>query len=250
MKKSVIAAGMAALLSAGVQADTIGLYLGGQVWDNSVDGIFGESGGQTDFNLKDEQQGSFFIAVEHPLPLIPNAKVSMTNLDTEGSTVLTSDFDFAGETFTKGTAVDSIFDMSYVDYTLYYELFDNGLFSFDFGISARDLDSDITVATKGDSPTTAKQSLSGMIPMLYASTMIGLPLTGLNIYAEGNFLSFDDHTILDYQAGLSYELVDNWAVDLNLTLGYRSVKLELEDLDDIYTDLEFDGVYAGAVLHF
>jgi len=39
-------------------------------------------------------------------------------------------------------------------------------------------------------------------------------------------------------------------VDVNLTAGYKSVKLELDDLDDLYTDIEFDGVFAGVVVHF
>jgi outer membrane protein len=80
--------------------------------------------------------------------------------------------------------------------------------------------------------------------------MVGLPFTGFNLFAEGNFLSIDDNVLYDYQAGISYELVENLAIDINLTLGYRAVKLELDDLDDLYTNLDFDGVFAGAVLHF
>lgn len=250
MKRTLIAAGIAAMLSANAYADVVGVYIGGQVWDNEVEGVFGESGFQTDFNLEDEQQGSFFIAVEHPLPLIPNMRISKTTLDTQGMTTLTSEFEFGGETFTQDTNVDAVFDVSYMDYTLYYELFDNDLLSFDFGITARDLDGDINVTASGDTPLTGKQSISGFIPMLYVASSVGLPFTGLSVYAEGNFLSIDDHTLFDYQAGLSYELIDNLAVDLNLTLGYRAMELELDDLDDIYSDLKFSGIYAGAVMHF
>lgn len=250
MKKSVIAASLAALVSANAQADVVGVYLGGQVWDNQASGIFGESGNQTDFNLSDEQQESFFIAVEHPLPLIPNAKISFTNLDTTGLVTLTSDIDFANETFSEGLAVQTMFDVSYLDYTLYYEIFDNGLFSFDLGLSVRDIDGDITVATQTDTPTTGVNSIDAMIPMLYVSTKIGLPLTGLNLMAEGNFLSIGDNTLYDYQAGISYELIDNLAIDMDITLGYRALKLELDDVDNIYSDLDFKGVYAGTVIHF
>ena len=250
MKKSLIAAGVAALFSFNANADVVGLYIGGQVWDAETSGKFGESGFQTDFNLEDEQHGNYFIAVEHPLPLIPNVRIASTSLDTQGNTTLTSDFEFDGTTFTQSTPVDAVFDVSYVDYTLYYELFDNGLFSFDLGLTGRDLDGDIKVTETADATNTESQSLSGTIPMLYVSSSVDLPFTGLSVYAEGNFLSIDDHSILDYQAGLSYELIDNLAVDMNLTLGYRSVELELEDLDDIYSDLEFSGIYAGAVIHF
>lgn len=60
----------------------------------------------------------------------------------------------------------------------------------------------------------------------------------------------DDSTVYDYQIGVSYELVDNLVVDLDLTLGYRAVKLELNDIDDLYSDLTFNGVFAGAIVHF
>jgi len=175
-------------------------------------------------------------------------------------TTLTNDIDFGDETFLAGADVDAQFDVSYVDYTLYYEIFDNGLFSFDIGLTGRDFDGDVNVSTQvntalpGDTPvySTVEGSISTdeIIPMLYASTSVGLPFTGLSVFAEGNFLSIDDHTLYDYQAGLSYAVMDNIAIDFNLTLGYRAVQLKLEDLNDLYSDMEFKGFFAGAVIHF
>ena len=86
--------------------------------------------------------------------------------------------------------------------------------------------------------------------MLYVATNVGLPLTGLNLYAQGNFLSIDDHTLYDYEVGVSYELIDNMVVDMNINAGYRAVKLELDDLNDLYSDIEFDGVFVGTTIHF
>ena len=145
MKKIALAAALAAVLSTNVQADAIGIYLGGQVWDNQASGTFGDGSSQVDFNLVDEKQNSFFIAFEHPLPLIPNLRVASTSLETDGMTTLTDDFKFDDETFVKGADVNADFNVSYVDYTLYYELFDNDLLSFDFGITARDFDGDVSV---------------------------------------------------------------------------------------------------------
>jgi outer membrane protein len=261
MKKVLLTTSILTLLSSSVQADTLaGLYVGGQIWDNEASGIFGESNNQVNFNLMDEQQGSYFIALEHPIPFIPNAKIAQTSLETKGVTTLESDITFDDVNFLEGTIADAGFNVSYIDYTLYYELFDNGLFSFDIGFTGRDFNGDVTVsasintAGEGEDPvyvsTTGRLSTDEIVPMLYASTIIGLPFTGLNVFAEGNFLSIDDHTLYDYQAGVSYELVDNIAIDVNVTLGYRSVKLELEDLSGLYSDLEFQGVFVGAVVHF
>jgi outer membrane protein len=248
MKKTALAVLVTGLLSTSVMADTIaGLYIGGSIWSNEATGTFGENNNLVDFNLKDQEQGSFYIALEHPLPLIPNLMIASTTLDTDGSTVLTQDFEFEGQTFNSTRPVESTFDVSYVDYTLYYELFDNGILSFDFGLTGRDFDGDITVASSGK---TAKLAVTEIIPMLYVSTIIGLPGTSFNFFANGNLLSIDDHKLYDYQVGVSYELIDNLAVDVNLTVGYRAVKLELEDLDNLYTNIDFKGAFAGVVVHF
>jgi outer membrane protein len=255
MKKIALAAALATVLSTNVQADALGIYLGGQVWDNQASGTFGDGSSLVDFNLVDEKQNSFFVAFEHPLPLIPNARIASTSLETNGMTTLDTDFDFDDETFLNGADVNADFDVSYVDYTLYYELFDNDLLSFDFGITARDFDGDVTVSTQvtvGSSTSTISDTIAvtDVVPMLYVATNVGLPLTGLNLYAQGNFLSFDDHTLYDYEVGVSYELVDNMLIDVNVNAGYRAVKLELEDLNDLYTNIEFDGVFVGTTIHF
>ena len=247
MNKILWAAGLVGLLSTPVQADVIGVYLGGYVWDEQAKGLLGEDTDLIDFNLRDQQQGSYFIALEHPLPLLPNIMFTSTTLDTQGSNQLTDDFQFADKDFVTGTVIKSTFDVSYLDYTLYYELFDNGLFSFDFGLTARDINSDVSAASDA---VVAKLSGSEFIPLLYASATVGLPFTGWNVIAQGHFLSFSDHTIHDYQLAVSYELVDNLLIDANLLLGYRSVQLQLDDLDDLSSDIEFDGLYLGAVVHF
>lgn len=251
MKKTIIVA-LAALTTTAVKADTIGLYLGGHVWSNQVTGILGESGNQVDVNLQDEKQGSYFIAVEHPLPLIPNFKLGHTSLKTNGNTTLTSDIEFGNETFTTSSDINADFNVSYTDYTLYYEFFDNGLFSFDLGITGRDFDGDVKFMTNASQTPAISGTVTTdeIIPMLYVSTHLGIPSTPLNVFAEGNFLSVGDHALYDYQVGVSYEVLDNIAVDFNLTLGYRAVELKLDDLNGLYSDLEFNGVFAGAIVHF
>ena len=255
MKKIALAVTLASILSANVQADALGIYLGGQLWDNQASGTLGDGSSQVDFNLVDEKQNSFFIAFEHPLPIIPNLRIASTSLETSGVTTLTTDFEFEDETFSKDAIVNANFNVSYVDYTLYYELFDNDILSFDFGLTGRDFDGDVTLAaqvTTDSGMVTQSESIAvtDIVPMLYVATNVGLPLTGLNLYAQGNFLSFDDHTLYDYEVGVSYELIDNLAVDVNINAGYRAVKLELEDLNDLYTNIEFDGVFIGTTIHF
>jgi len=251
MKKTILAAGVAALMCGSAQADTLlGLYIGGQMWANEASGSFGEgTNNQTVFEFDDENQGSFYVAFEHPIPLIPNIKVASTTLDTVGGTEISSSFTFDNVTYSANSTLDTTLDASFVDYTLYYEVLDNDLLTFDFGLTARDLDASIAISEV----TTQLESgldVSGIIPMAYVNTIIGLPFTGLNIFAEANFISYDDQTIYDAQVGVSYALLDNLAVDFDITLGYRTMKMELNDLDNFYSDLTYDGLFAGAVVHF
>ena len=282
MKKTVFATTIAALFTANVQADTVGLYLGGQIWQSEASGIFGEKNILIDSNLKKEQQSNYFVAVEHPFTLLPNVRISSTTLDTTGKTTSTQEsFSFDDGVFhidvDIDVDVDASFNISYVDYTLYYELFDNDLFSFELGLTARDFDGAVTetetittVTTSNDGALDAEEhpehnhivtettkavamgkiETTEIVPMLYVATNISLPLTGLSVFAQGDFLLKDDHSLYNYQVGLSYGLVDSRMVDFNVTLGYRAVKMEFDDLNNLYTDLEFKGAFVGVIARF
>ncbi|MDO6447248.1 TIGR04219 family outer membrane beta-barrel protein [Colwellia sp. 1_MG-2023] len=280
MIKRLFSVTLAAFFTVNVQAaftftpkenNKVGLYLGGQIWQSVASGFFGEKNTLIDFNLKKEQQNNFFVAFVHPYSLLPNARISITTIDTKGEITSTQAFNFGDGTFTIGDNVNASFNVSYVDYTLYYGLFNNRLFSFDLGLTARDFNGDVTVtrpkrlaeancyddlpetvcgeSTDTDTPT-GKIKTDEVLPMLYAATNISLPLTNLSVFAQGDFSFVDDHSISDYQVGLSYDLNDSRVVDFNVTLGYRVVKIAFEDLNNLYTDLDFKGVFVGVITHF
>jgi len=258
MKKATIATCLATVLcTTSVKADTLlGLYIGGQVWLSQADGSFGEGDTeQATVKLKNKNQGSYFVALEHPIPLIPNIKLVSTTLDTLGDANFNGSFEFDNVVYDGNTNLATTFDASYIDYTFYYEVFDNDLLTFDFGLTVRNLDSQINIvgdvtANGVTTPTNSQLSVSGILPLFYVKTIIGLPFTGFNVFAEGNFVSYDSNSVHDYQVGVSYSVLDNLAIDFDVTLGYRSVQLDLNDIDDLYSNLTFDGVFAGAIIHF
>jgi len=270
MNKMAIAAAFVALFTANAQADTVGLYLGGQVWQSETSGVLGEKNALIDFNLKKERQVNYFIAIEHPFPLLPNVRIARTALDTTGSITSKQAFNFGGETFAVGDIVNTRVNVSYIDYTLYYQLFDYDLFSFDLGLTVRDFNGDITVTGKpvldkdcstsigNGTPAcdkkfvtpTGKIKTDEIVPMLYVATNINLPVKGLGVFAQGVFWSIEDHSLYDYQVGLSYNLAYISKLDFELNLGYRAVKIEFENLDSLYTNLEFKGAFVGVMAHF
>jgi outer membrane protein len=252
MKKSALSVGLVAVcVSFSSHADTLlGLYVGAQAWNMEATGGFSENGTNVNFNFEDEAKPSYYMAFEHPIPFIPNIKVQRTEMDTNGDVTLEGNFTFGGELFSINSNVTSDVQLSSTDIILYYELFDNDLISFDVGINAKHLDGELLVTSIDDTTLIGREEFSGPLPMIYSRLALGLPLTGLGAFVEGSFLSVGDNTISDYQAAITYSLMENLAIDVTFQVGYRAFTLELEDLDDIYSDLEFKGAYAGLEVHF
>lgn len=245
---AVLGSAAASLGSPQASADTVfGVYAGAQAWQADTSGAFGSESANREFFFDDEQQGSAYIAFEHPIPLFPNVKVRQNDLVTDGSQVLSEDFSFVGTSFAANTLVNYTADLSHTDYTFYYELFDNDLVSFDLGVTAKRVDGSIEV--RGQQALQG-QSTDGWIPTLYSQVRVGIPATDLTLYGLANAVSIEDSKVEDYEVGVEYRAVENLAVDVNLQLGYRVFNVELDDLDGIYSNLEYKGPYLGIELHF
>ncbi|MCG7931547.1 hypothetical protein A3197_14140 [Candidatus Thiodiazotropha endoloripes] len=252
MRKLSCLALLSVLSSAQVQADTLlGFTAGIDLWNIDSSGSISDIS-ESDlqfFDLGTEVKGVVSIAFEHPVPLVPNLKVRTNDLSSDGDMVLSETFRYAGMTFSAGREVDVEFDMQSTDFVFYYELFDNDLVSFDFGLNLKYLDGDIRVEDIGTSQA-SQDRFKGYVPMLYGAAQVGIPSTPLWVYGDLNILSVGDHKLQDYQFGLAYSLIDNLAMDLRLKGGYRSFLLELDDLDGVYTNWDFDGFYLGLDVDF
>jgi outer membrane protein len=255
MKKYCLAAALSmACLAPTAQADTLlGLYLGVDGWQSDNSGSFAQDGNLQSFKFDDETFTSYYAALEHPVPLVPNLKLKYTELELNGDTTLDETFSFGGSDYVVGTQVGTVSDLSHIDYILYYEIFDNDLVSIDLGVNAKQFDGEIVVtgtSQDGGQNTTERVDFSGFVPLVYGRAEVGLPFTGLSVFFEGSLLAIDDSKIQDYQAGIAYALLDNLAIDMDIKAGYRSMTLELDDIDDIYTDLDASGPFAGIQIHF
>ncbi|MEN8180310.1 MAG: TIGR04219 family outer membrane beta-barrel protein [Pseudomonadota bacterium] len=252
MRKKLLALATGSLLIGSVaQADTVlGLYATVDAWIMESSGSFGDNqSSMQEFNLDDDNKVSFSIALEHPIPVLPNLRIRTNDLSTSGDATLTADFSYGDEVFSDSTTVATTFDIQNTDITLYYEVFDNDVVSFDLGLTGKFLDGEITVANE-DASLTATESFKGLVPMLYGAVQIGVPATGLSFFGELSALSIHDSTLQDYQAGVAYSFVDNLAVDLLVRAGYREFSLELDNLNDVFTDWSFNGPFLGVQAHF
>ena len=155
------------VLSTNVNADALGLYVGGGVWDHDASGTFGVLGEsinvESDLNFSGENDTYFYAAFEHFVPLVPNIRIEAASMGHSGSAASVV---FNGVTLSG----DSAISLDTADAIIYYRILDNWV-NFDLGINVRKLDGDFTVDTE-------TLSISETIPMLYIAAQFDLPFSG------------------------------------------------------------------------
>ena len=230
-------------------ADNLGIWLGGGIWDQSTSGTFRNSldpadtiDVQGDLNLQDSQDGFAYAIIEHPIPIVPNFKIVATKQEYSGTGTINVTFN--GINFSE--PVDSVLNLDHADLTLYWQLIDGKKFEFDLGLTGRKYDGLASVTSRTDPTKSSQESLDEIIPLIYARVAVGLPVEGLSFSADGNFISVSDSTLSDFVLKISYQTKYYVGVEA----GYRSQKLELKDIDEVFTDLKFDGPFAAVFVHF
>ncbi|VAW56619.1 hypothetical protein MNBD_GAMMA07-1136 [hydrothermal vent metagenome] len=225
------------VLSGAANADALGLFVGGGLWDYDSSGTFGSDGGanstidvESDLNFTGDSEAYVWAAFEHFVPLVPNIRIEASSVSDAGNG--------AGFTF-KGVTVagDAAISLDTVDTILYYRLLDNWV-NFDFGLNIRKLTGDFTLATE-------VVSISETVPMLYVAAQFDLPFSGLSFGGDINTISFSGSKYQDVRVRVLYEIGV-----IGFELGYKTTTIKLDDVGNINSNLEFKGVMLGAFLHF
>lgn len=252
-------------------SDHLGFYLGTQVWQSDASGEFGETNQRLDFHLKKQHQFNSFVAVNHPYPFLPNVRIARTTLATTGQTTLTQAFSFQDKTFAAADTVEANFQLSYVDYSFSYALYDHTNAFVALGLTLRDLHGDVAIGKASDASDNTcndpnpspdrpcNDDLSSSIgqikankikPMLNIAGSVKVPATDINVFANADILVMANDTFADYQLGFSVDLLKTNLGQWQLNLGYRVVNLEFEDLNSLATELAFQGAFVGTVARF
>ncbi len=236
MNKVVLSMAAAmSLVTSTAQADFLGLYVGAGSWSHDPSGSFNSVGDASidlgsDLALSDESETYSYIAFEHPVPLIPNIRFESTGLTHEGN---------AGSVTFNGQTVSgaSVISLDSTDTVLYWRLLDNWV-NFDLGLNARKLDGEFSVGAQ-------TKPLSETIPMVYVAAQFDMPFTGLSVGADLNYSGLDGNTLEDLRIRAIYEMGV-----IGFEGGVRTTSIKLDDVDGVNADLEFDGIFLGAFLHF
>ncbi len=237
-------------VSGSAHADTIfGLHGSAHIWQPELAGTIGQDASafdfSTEFNGEKGESTSVLVAIEHPIPLLPNVQLRVTPLTWSGSSEsatgsLGGIINFSGE-------VDAQVDLTSLDGTVYYELLDNWV-SLDLGLTARQLDG--FVSARERSGLSDQLDIDQILPMAYGHARFDLPFSGLAAGLRGNVISFEGNNLTDLEAYLHLEVDLIPLVDIGVQGGVRRLSLQIEDIDDWQSDATLEGAYIALTGHF
>lgn len=213
----LIAATSALATSVQLQADVLAIKVGADAWN--LDSTVQKHPNGDKFDLDNEWVGSFYIALEHPIPLLPNLKLRYNDVN------INSGLDEA--------------DFSNLDYLGYYELLDNPLGALDLGLGIKQI-------TSGK--VNAKE-FEDYIPTFYGAAEVDIPITGIAVYGDASYGRWDRDEAFDVQLGAKYTF-DLPLLDLGLKGGYRKLRFDFENFDGYRGENNFNGWYLGTELTF
>ena len=192
MKKQILAATIATVISMPTMADLLGLYAG---VDYRTTTSSYTSDGQT-FDFKDTNNLSGYVAFEHFVPLIPNIKLKYSDLSSE----------IFGEEESS----------SMLNGILYYQLLDTGIVEADFGLSY----------TKAEDFSEESADLV----QAYAAAKIHVPGVGMHAFAEVVGGSITDDKATNAEGGVSYTFNPaSLVVAVSVRAGYRYQEMIIND---------------------
>ena len=240
-----MAAVCVAAISTPTVADTIaGVYAGAGMWRAGPDGNIGVVAVDVDsLGLSSESNAYVYVAVEHPIPALPNVKLQHTRLETSGEGTLSREFRLEDVTFSAEESVSTSLDLTHTDVVMYYELLDN-VVSLDLGGTLRVFSGHARVASRSGT-LDERVGINLALPMAYGRALVELP-GGFALNAQANFIGYGGNSLQDLSAHIAWAY--DSAVDVGVEVGYRRFALELED--DAETDVSLSGPYAAVSLHF
>jgi len=245
MKKTLLASAVLGFcMATSAQAATVvGFTIGGDYWRADTSGTFADKGQpQQTFDYSSSAQGSYWIAVEHPLPFVPNIKIRENSLDQKGG-MSDADFNFNGHDFNGN--VTTYTDLSNTDFVLYYEILDNDIVSLDLGAAYKLMNGSLRVQDPGHPE---EKDVDSGIVMGYASTHVGMP--GLGLYGFADLMQgVNESSVHDYAIGLGWQF-DGLAVDTRVRVGYREFLFDVSNFSGVSADTKFKGYFAGVEINF
>lgn len=233
-----------------VKAEFIGLDIDANRWNPAFTNSFNGSDDSSidlvdDLDVEDPSQTSMVLILEHPIKALPNLRYQGYDLDLSGTSTLGTSGGFVGEITSTGDAGTSIVDLSNEDLVLYYQLTDKR-FDLNLGVDLKRFDGELSL---GGADSTSVD-IDETIPLMYLSARYDLPnsgfFVGANINANIIDLGLSESNAQDSTIMMGYENRNG----LGISGGFKSFSLELDDVYNVDTDLEYDGIFLNGYINF
>lgn len=233
--------GLAGFASA--QADFVGLNIGAYAWNPDISGSFRTGSDskirlQNDLGFNDDTGNGLRVSLEHPVPALPNVRYQTVDLSSSSRSTISSSIQFNGSTYNAAETINSTLDLSHQEIVLYYEMLDNWI-NLDLGVDLKMFDGEVGI---NDNRVTIDET----IPMLYLSARVDLPFTGFYVGADIQQLSIGDSSADDTTLLIGYES----NTGLGIEGGFKTFSLDLNDANNLDTNLKYDGLFLNGYFHF
>ena len=247
MKKVISTLALGAVLATVASADFARVEMGAGAWAQTPSGTaeYNPGGGVTGSDTLNEDMdtsGYVWALIKHPIPIVPNVRVEYTTIHATGNATGT----WNGLSITTASA-DSSLDLVEYDIIPYYNILDNTFWiTVDLGLDIKIVDSDYKI----DSLNYEDKSTI-TVPMLYVRGRVQVPTTDLGVEADVKYISNGSSTLYDVRAKIDYTFDITPLIQPGIEVGYRVQKLKIDESSvDIQTDIDFSGLYVGAMLRF
>jgi outer membrane protein len=183
------------------------------------------------------------------VPILPNIYLMATPMKFDGQGQKNVQFKFGGETFNASVPFYSEVQLDHYDVALYYGIPFLGIATLgklnaEVGLNLRiiDFSAKVEQSTLGRSESVSKTI---PVPMIYAGVQIK-PIGLIALEAEGRGIA--------YSSNAYYDLIGRIKVKpfgpVFVAGGYRYEKIKIEDISDIYSDIEFSGPFVEVGVSF
>lgn len=198
-----------------------------------------------DLDVDRAPQPSMVLILEHPIAVLPNIRYQGYNLDSTDSSYTDPGVKFNGGALGAGNESATSFDLNHDDIVLYYQLLNNWI-DLDMGVDLKRFDG--RISSGGLTPDNI--DIDETIPLLHLSARVSLPVHGLYVGADINAnvvdLGISESSAQDSTIKLGYESRSG----LGIEGGFKSFSLQLNDTNNLNTDLEYDGLFLNGYYNF
>ena len=254
MKKLLSIAALAALLGTSAQADFLRVEAGAGAFMGDPSGTMSYKDAATvdavdSLGYDSTSMPYVWLNVKHPVPVLPNVRIEYTDVNVDGLSKGT--FSWEGGTDNVPEGAKTTLDLTQYDAILYYNLLDNTFWAtLDIGLDIKLIQSSFTVDPTG-SYAGYDESKDIALPMAYVRTRVQIPATDIGLEADIKYVGYGDSQVYDARIKADYTLDFVPVVQPALEVGYRTQKYDIdESSQDVKVDIEFSGVYVGAMLRF